>query len=140
MIENIVHLFLSWDFYQLLATAAIPFALHRYAKTTTTMNAINELRSKSAVIWGDISVLSKDFDGLSEIERHKIMNYLNEYDHFCTLFNEGLVSKDLVKRTRKTTVVNAYNIHKDFIQRWREEYDTGAWRNLQLCAERLQKL
>tara|TARA_R110001592_G_scaffold46523_1_gene148053 strand:- start:1670 stop:2101 length:432 start_codon:yes stop_codon:yes gene_type:complete len=139
MFEQITIAFATWDFWQLLVTATIPLALHHYAKTTTTMNAINELRGKSVSLWNEIDCISKVFDQLEQKDRHRIMSYLNEYDHFCTLFNEGLISRKLARKTRKTTIINAYVIHEEFIRRWRDEYDREAWKNLQSCAERLQK-
>ena len=102
------------------------------------MNAINELRGKSAGLWNTISTLSKEFDTLDANDRHKIMSYLNEYDHFCTLYNEGLINRRLVRKTRRTTIMNTYNIHSNFIGRWREEYDENAWLNLEVCATGLK--
>ena len=137
MLQEISDVLLTWDLWQLLVTAAIPLTVHQYARTTTTMNAINELRGKSSKLWSDIADLSKDFDVLEPKDRHRIMNYLNEYDHFCTLFNEGLISRKIVRKTRKTTIKNAFSIHEKFIKRWRAEYDNGAWENLQLCASKI---
>ncbi|MGY0588250.1 MAG: DUF4760 domain-containing protein [Paraglaciecola chathamensis] len=62
---------------------------------------------------------------------------LNEYDHFCTLYNERLINKSIVKKARKTTIQIAFSIHKPFIMRWREEYDADAWLNLELCANKI---
>ncbi|WP_075172908.1 DUF4760 domain-containing protein [Neptunomonas phycophila] len=135
--DKIIDAIINWDFWMLLATATIPLALHNYSRTSTTMNAINELRQKWTIKWQAITDIPKEFDNITPVQRHLIMDYLNEYDHFCTLYNEGLIKKSIVKKTRKTTIKNAFNIHKSFITRWREEYDAEAWINLELCASKI---
>lgn len=135
--NEIIEAIIDWDFWMLLATATIPIALHNFAKTSTTMNAINELRQKSTIKWLAIADIPKEFDRITLEQRHLIMDYLNEYDHFCTLYNERLINKSIVKKTRKTTIKNAFSIHKSFILRWREEYDADAWLNLELCAKKI---
>ena len=53
--DKIIEAIINWDFWMLLATATIPLALHNYSRTSTTMNAINELRQKSTIKWQAIT-------------------------------------------------------------------------------------
>jgi len=103
------------------------------------MTAVSELREKSDVAWNKIKKLSKKYDELNSEERDLVVSYINEYEHFCTLYNEGIVNKSLVKKTRKDTILYVQDNYWGFIDSWRKDQSKPeAWKQLEICAKNLR--
>lgn len=134
-----MQLLYNFEFWQFLATVAIPFALHHYTKQTAAITAITELREKSDALWDRIKQLSPDYSSLSPDERDLIARYLNEYEHFCRLYNYRIISRRVARIARRGTILDAYGRYfESFIAKWREDQGKPeAWLQLQRCAIRL---
>ncbi|MEM9103289.1 MAG: DUF4760 domain-containing protein [Pseudomonadota bacterium] len=130
-------LFNKLEFWQLMATLLIAYSVHRYGKQNTTMNAVKELREKSDPAYKHIEHLPKKYEELGREQRSLVAAYLNEYEHFCALYNTGIINRSLAKITRQDTIVKAYEEYCGFIESWRKEHAPEAWEQLRICAEEL---
>lgn len=126
------------NFWQLLATLLIAYVVYDYGQQTTTMAAISDLREKSDQAWAKVKLLPQKYDELSYEQRDLVASYINEYEHFCTLYNEGVVNERLVEITRRDTIFYVQNYYDDFIETWRDKQKKpDAWKQLELCAKNI---
>jgi hypothetical protein len=139
----IIDLLKSFEFWQLIVTATIPIAIFRYQKVSATMSAVSKLREKSnpileLILSSKENIANLELEKIPDNQKHLIVCYINEYDHFCTLFNQKIISKKLAKKVIGPALISTYLYFFNFISKWREATkNPNNWNDLEICVSRL---
>lgn len=134
--EKLLNLLKNLNFWQLIATLIIAYSVHYYGEQRITMDAIAEFRKNSDKAWAQIKSLPEEYENLTFDQRDLVVIYLNEYEHFCTLYNEGMINGALAELTRRDTILTANDDYHGFIDSWRvEQKKPRAFAQLRQCAK-----